>query len=129
MTKIKTYTPEQEAGFVETLKQIQRSIPQTMIDAAVTQKKLTPTIEKVMNEALVTESISEEKKTEIKHLLDVGTFSKEAVLENEKAVKMIDNYVNRAINKAIKEGRLPPRSHVKMLPSVIKANKEPNEKN
>lgn len=129
MTKIKTYTPEQEAGFVETLKQIQRSIPQTMIDAAVTQKKLTPTIEKVMNEALVTESISEEKKTEIKHLLDVGTFSKEAVLENEKAVKMIDEFVNRAINKAIKEGRLPPRSHVKMLPSVIKANKEPNEKN
>lgn len=127
--KVKTYTPEQEAGFVETLKQIQRSIPQAMIDAAVTQKKLTPTIEKVMNEALVTEGISEEKKTEIRHLMDVGTFSKEAVLENEKAVKMIDNFVNRAINKAIKEGRLPPRSHVKMLPSVIKANKNPDEKN
>ncbi len=127
--KVKTYTPEQEAGFVETLKQIQRSIPQAMIDAAVTQKKLTPTIEKVMNEALVTESISEEKKTEIRHLMDVGTFSKEAVLENEKAVKMIDNFVNRAINKAIKEGRLPPRSHVIMLPSVIKANKSPDEKN
>lgn len=119
---MKKYTEAQEASFVAVLKEIQRSIPETMIQAATSQRKLTPTIEKVMDEALVTETISEDKKAQIRHLADLGVFSKEIVSENDKAVKMIDQYVNREINKAIKAGRLPPRSHVKFLPSIMKLN-------
>lgn len=119
---MKTYTKEQEARFVETLKEIQRSIPPQMIKAATEEQALSPTVEKVMLEAVGTESIDVEKRQKIQNLIDAGTFNKRAIKEVPKAVKAIDNFVNRAINKAIKDGRLPPRSHVKFLPSIKKLN-------
>jgi len=121
---MKIYTPEQEARYVEVLKEIQRNIPKGMIDGAISQKKLTPTVERVMDAALDSAEISEEKKAQIRNLKELGTFSKEAVLEDAKMVKALDEYVNRQINKAIKEGRLPPRSHVKYLPSIMKIKNE-----
>lgn len=121
---MKTYTPEQEAKFVAVLREIQRSIPKGLVASALSEKQKTPMVEKVMNEAAETESIAPEKREKIKNLIATGMFSKLDTMEDPKRIKMVDDYVAREINKAIKAGRLPPRSHVKFLPSIMKIRNE-----
>lgn len=97
------------------LKEIQASIPKTLLEGITHQEKLTPTIEKVIDEALISPDISEEKKQQLQHLKDAGDFSKEKWREDPKRTKMVDNYVSRKINEAIRKGLLPPRSQIKNL--------------
>lgn len=118
------YTEAQEKGFVEVLKEIQRSIPKALISSALSEQKLSPNVEKVMLEAIETETISKEKREQIQNLINTGMFAKKVVAEDANRVKQLNNMVNRAINKAIKEGRLPPKSHVKYLPSIMKIRNE-----
>lgn len=73
-----------------------------------------------MEKALTLDSISPEKKAQIKTLLDAGEFSKFRPKENPRIAKMIDNYVGREINKAIKSGRLPNRAELKKMPHFKK---------
>ena len=71
-----------------------------------------------MRKALESNSVSEEKKSKLKNLLDSEELTKTKLVEDHKILKMIDNYVGRQINQAIKEGRLPPRSKIKNLPNI-----------
>jgi hypothetical protein len=124
MKQIPVYTEADEERFTKVLREIQNSIPPLLRRNASSSQKLTPTIEMVMNKALESETISEEKKTQIRHLLESGQFSKTSVQENPQVTKQIDNYVSREINKAIRAGRLPPKGHTKYLPSVLKMKNE-----
>lgn len=119
---IPVYTEEDEKRFNKVLREIQSRIPPMLLKNAIEEKALSPTIELVLNKALESETIDDEKKTHIRNALLSGEFSRKGYAENPKYTKMIDNFVNREINKAQKEGRLPPKSHVKYLPSVIKRN-------
>jgi len=114
------YTDKTEKRVFEELKKIQSKIPKHLLEAAVTVQKATPTIKMVFEKALESDTISEEKKQEIRDQLATGKYDREIVVENAKYTKMIDNFVSREINKAIKEGRLPPRSHIKNFPSMKK---------
>lgn len=122
-----TYTEAQEQGFVDVLKGIQASIPKNLLAHATEVKKISPDVEKVMLEAVQTESIPLEKRQRIQNMIDLGMFSKTRVQENTKIAKMVDEYVTREIKKAIKAGKLPPKSKMKHLPSLMKiANEEKN---
>lgn len=121
------YTEEDENRFNAVLREIQSRIPHDLLKAAIVEKKVTPTIELIMEKALESDIIAPEKKEAIRRLLASGEFSKAAPSEVPKVTKMIDNFVSREINKAIKAGKLPPRSHVKYLPSMLKIQKEKDE--
>lgn len=121
---MKTYTEEQEAKFVEVLREIQREIHHDLLKAAVISKKATPTVEKVLREAVKSKTIDPEKRQQIQNLLDTGDYSREKPQEVAKYTKLIDQFVNRKIREAIKAGRLPPKSHIKFLPSIMKIANE-----
>lgn len=120
----KIYTEADEARINEVLKDIQRRIPAGLKQVAVTTQPLSPTIEKVMREALNSDNINPEKKQQIQNILDSGMITRTVPMENARATKMIENFVNREINKAIKDGRLPPKNHIKYLPSMLKIQNE-----
>lgn len=107
-----------EEQISKVLSDIQAGIPRLLLKNAFTEVKVTPTVEFVVRKALESDKISQEKKDKLKVLLDSGEFTKTKMVENPKILKMIDNYVGRQINKAIKEGRLPQRSEIKNLPSI-----------
>lgn len=113
------YTEEQEQKFVQVLRGIQASIPKNLLASALEERKVTPNVEKVMLEAVATESIDPEKRQKIQNMLDAGLFSKSAVMETRYS-KMVDQYVAREIAKAIKAGKLPSKSKMKYLPSLMK---------
>lgn len=94
------------------LKGIQDKIPRNLVANAVSIHKLTPTVEKVMDAALLSETISEEKKNKIRELKAAGEFSKTTFVDNIPVQKKINNFVSREINRAIKSGELPPRSKI-----------------
>lgn len=109
-----------EEQIAKVLSGIQKRIPKNLLDSVIKEVKSTPTIEMVMNKALTLDSISDEKKNQIKTLIDAGEFSKTKFVENPKIAKMIDNFVAREINKEIKKGNLPHRSKIKDLPNIKK---------
>lgn len=94
---------------------IQSRIPEGLRKSVVTYVEATPTMKMVMEHAASMESISQEKRDNIKKLLDAGEFSKVKPVENLKVAKQIDNFVSREINKAIKEGRLPKKRELNRL--------------
>ena len=123
------YTEEQEKKYQKVLQEIQASIPAGLLKYALSEKKLTPTIEFVLKKALESDQISEEKKALLRAQLESGEFSRMTPAENPKYTKQIDNYVNREINKAIKSGRLPPKHHVNYFPSLMKMRDGQQAKN
>lgn len=118
------YTEEQEQGFVDVLKGIQASIPKNLLAHTLEVKKMYPDVEKVMLEAVQTESIPLEKRQQIQNMIDTGMFSKTKIQENTQISKMVDEYVAREIKKAQKAGKLPPKSKMKYLPSLMKIKNE-----
>lgn len=101
------------------LSEIQSRIPRNLIKNAVSEVKLTPTVEFVMDKALEDPKISEEKKAKIRTLKENGEFSKMTYRNNERVQKQINNFVEREIKKAIKDGRLPHRNDIKNV-DIIK---------
>jgi hypothetical protein len=118
------YTEEQEQKFVDVLKGIQAGIPKSLLANTLEVKKRYPDVEKVMLEAVQTESIPLEKRQQIQNMIDTGMFSKTSVQENTKISRMVDDYVTREIKKAQKAGKLPPKSKMKYLPSLMKIRNE-----
>lgn len=100
------------------LEEIGSRVPKNILKSAFVEVELTPTVEFVAKKALESKTITDEKKKKIKTLLDSGEFSKKVIKENPKYVKMLDAFWSREINKAMKEGRLPPKGSIKDLPDV-----------
>jgi endonuclease III len=105
-----------EESISKELARISAGIPENLQKNVVREVPATPTMEMVMRKALEMESISKEKRDQIKTLLDNGDFSKKKAVENPRIAKMIDNYVGREINKSIKSGKLPSRSVLRNMP-------------
>lgn len=95
------------------LKEIQSRIPKTLLKNAVREVKMTPTVDFVMQKALESPTISEEKKQKIRDVIASGEFTKMKYVDDPKIQKMINNFLGREINKAIKEGKLPPQNEIK----------------
>lgn len=91
------------------LREIQERIPRLWKERVVSNKKATPTMEKVIGEVLKTGNLTLEKREQLKTLYDSGMFSKVKPVEDPKYAKMIDEFVTREIKKAVKKGLLPKK--------------------
>lgn len=109
-----------EEYIFKTLQSIQSSVPKQLKDAVIEKTAITPTMDMIVDKALEDDSISQEKKDELSKLKEAGYFSKEKFTENHQVRVQIDNYVNREIKKAIKEGRLPNKKQLKELQKIWK---------
>ena len=110
-----SHSPEHIA---KVLSDIQKKVPETWRKNVVEEIDMTPTIMMVMNKALESDGVSDEKKREIQALKDKGEFSKKVLRENPVFAKKIDQFVARHINLEIKRGNLPPKSKIKNLAHV-----------
>lgn len=106
------------------LRKINANIPALLKENAYSEESLTPTIEKVMEEALLSDNISEEKKAEVLRLKEQGYFKRKKIIENPKYVKMVDEWITRQLKKAVKEGRLPTKAQLAELEIIWKKEKE-----
>ncbi len=95
------------------LQEIQSRIPPAWTKAAVIEVPYTPHLRDVVDKALAEKDFPVEKKEELQKLKESGDLDKTFPMENKKVTKLIDQFVNREINKAIKEKRLPPRGKIK----------------
>ena len=100
------------------LGQISARIPTNLRNAVSREQKATPTMEFVVDEALKGDTLSEEKKAQLRTLKENGEFSKMQIVEDHKIAKMIDEFVSREINKEIKKGNLPTKGRIKDLSHV-----------
>jgi len=99
----------------DTLREIYSRVPKEWRNNVVEATPLTPTMAKVVEEALKDPKFPQEKKEQLKVLQDAGYLSKQKYSENPELVKKIDNFVNREIKKAVKEGRLPNKKRLAEL--------------
>jgi len=98
-----------------TLREIYSRVPKEWRNNVVEATPLTPTMAKVVEEALKDSKFPQEKKEQLRVLQDAGYLSKQKYSENPELVKKIDNFVNREIKKAVKEGRLPNKKKLAEL--------------
>lgn len=118
-----------EESISTTLKEIYARVPKEWRENAVITTSLTPTMEKIVNDALTDRGFPKEKKEALQALKDNGYFSKQKYTENTSVIKKIDSFVNRQINKAIKEGRLPNKAKLAELKELWKKQKETSSTN
>lgn len=102
----------------KTLASIQASVPVAWTKAAFKEVPASPTIAFVVDEALKSDKVTDEKKRQLQILKDSGEFSKVRTIEDTKVTKKIDEYIVREIKKAVRRGDLPPKSKAKDLPHV-----------
>lgn len=98
------------------LSEISSRVPKFLLKNSFREVKLTPTVEFVFNKALESDKVSDEKKKQIKSVLDSGDISKMKIVENRDVTKKLDQWWGREINKAIRQGRLPSKSKARELP-------------
>lgn len=97
------------------IKRIHTLIPQEFLNRVYTEVPISPTIIKVVDEALVDPNFDPEKKESLQALKDAGHFNKKKVTENPEMAKKIDNIFNREMKKSVEAGRLPTKSQLARL--------------
>lgn len=107
-----------EESIANTIKEIYARVPKEWRENAVITTPLTPTMEKVVDDALNDRRFPKEKKEALQALKDNGYFTKQKYTENTPIVKKIDNFVNREIKKAVKEGKLPNKKKLAELKEI-----------
>lgn len=120
--------PFTQESISKVLREINANIPVLLKKHAYTEESLTPTIEKVMKEALNSPNISEEKKAEVRRLEEQGYFKRKKFTENPRYVKMINEWTKKQLKKAVKEGRLPNKAQLAELETKWKKEKENSSK-
>jgi hypothetical protein len=99
-------TPDQ----LKVIARIQNSIPKIWTDNVTHKVKTNETIKEVIEKALVDPDVSEETKAKCLSIKNSGELDKEMDVEDPKITKLIDEYVDREIKKAIKRGELPKKA-------------------
>lgn len=83
-------------------------------------KKVTPTISKVVKLALKSEDLDPEKKEQMQALLDSGRLDVTEQETNKKVEKAIDEYVMEEMRKSVLAGRLTAPKNDTLLGKYIK---------
>ena len=121
-------TKEQEDNMVEVFKEIQASIPPSLMANVVREEYAYPDLRKILLIAMDDPDFPEEKKKDIQVLIDSGELEKKAPVEDKKIARLIDQHVTREINKAIKAGKLPKKKDIKDLTFIKKLYEKAHSK-
>ena len=111
------------------MNRIMASRPQMLVKSVVTEKKITPTMKMVFEKALEDPNISEEKKEQVRNLLESGKLDQVRTKEDQRIAKMLDDYVIREMKKSVKAGRLPSKKQLKELEIIWKEQENNTSKN
>jgi len=112
-----------EEQVFKVLQGISASVPKRLRDSVVRTADKTPVLKMIMQKAVDDESVPKEKRDEIRTLIENGHFDRQEYREDPAVAKKIDEYTNRQINKAVREGRLPSRNELTRLQSLWKEQK------
>lgn len=108
----------------QTLRDIYARVPIEWRTNAVRAKDMTPKMKMVVDKALEDADFPQDKKEQLQILKENGYFNKEQLTEDSRVIKKIDNFVNREIKKAVKEGRLPNKKKLAELQAQWKEQKK-----
>lgn len=89
------------------LKRIQDSIPKEWLCNATTEQETYPALKEIIDKALADPETSKELRDKCLMIKNSGHLDRKSTIENPKFTKLIDQYVQREIKKAIKRGELP----------------------
>lgn len=92
---------------VKALMDIGKRMPQNLIDDAMVEKPLTPTLHKMAQKAIESDKVKDSVKEGMQNMLDAGKFSRTYVEIDKKKAKLADKWMEKEIAKAIKSGKLP----------------------
>lgn len=112
-----TWTEEQ---INNELMRIQQSVPACYRKNLFHRVKKTPAQEFVVKKALEGNDLSSERRKELQLLYDTGQFSQWKEEINEKVWQKQDKYIQKQIDKSIKDGKLPSYEEFKKLPFYSK---------
>ena len=90
----------------EELRRITLRIPKKFGENLVV-KKVDTEQEDMAREALRNDKVSPKQKEAIRQLIEKGAFRREEEVENEKAIKEVDEYFDRKVKQARRDGKLP----------------------
>lgn len=100
------------------LAEIQSRIPEMILKNVLREVPASKNLKQLVELAIADPDYPKAKKENLRLLLARGDFDKNKFVENPQYVRIIDQFVNREINKKIKAGLLPPRSKIGKLPHV-----------
>lgn len=109
------------------IKEITDSIPTDLLSNLTTMEIESPTLLELVKRGKDDPQVPEEKRERYKAIFESGYFDKKVEVINESVEKQISDYVDFAIEKAIKDGRLPPRTAWPKL--KLKSKKNVRERN
>lgn len=91
---------------------IQEGIPKELLMKLTKKETQAPTIKKVFELALTKpdEEVSPRQKRNIQAMLDSGRLDREVEVLDHEVEKLIDEYIAKEIDKAVKLGRLPKQA-------------------
>lgn len=112
---VKTTSNMNREQVFKVLKEIQESVPENLRKNVVSETYIAPQVRMVVEKALESPDFPEEKKAQLRVLIESGVLDQKNITENQKIARQIDNYVLRKIRQAIKEGRLPSKKQLKEL--------------
>lgn len=95
------------------LQRITQEVGAKYKDRLLKEEYVTPTIRKIVDLALESDTISDKKKEQLRHLKDAGAFDEKEVKVNDRIARLMDREIEREITRSIAAGRLSKRPHEK----------------
>ncbi len=106
----------------EELNRIQREVPKELIKKTVSEANLSPIHSQMVDEVLAKKDIDQNTRRRFEQIKASGEFDKKELVDNPKAQAELNRYMERKIDQAIKEGKLPPRDKARNLGFVRQIN-------
>jgi hypothetical protein len=111
---------------IKVLKEISESIPQELLLNITKKEKQYSTLKQVAEHALTKpdSEVSPKEKRKLQSLLDSGYLEREVEVINTPVEQQISDYVEKEIDRAVKEGRLPKKAPQLKLNSKVNKGKQ-----
>jgi uncharacterized membrane-anchored protein YjiN (DUF445 family) len=97
------------------IQRIQRGIPKELTDNLMRKIKVSPTISKVLREAVQSPEMDDKKREMMQNFIDTGAVDQTEMVENQTTVKKIKEYLDQEFAKSVLAGRLPEPKNEKVL--------------
>jgi uncharacterized membrane-anchored protein YjiN (DUF445 family) len=97
------------------IQRIQRGIPKELTDNLMRKIKVSPTISKVLREAVQSPEMDDKKREMMQNFIDTGAVDQTEMVENQTTVKKIKEYLDKEFAKSVLAGRLPEPKNEKVL--------------
>jgi hypothetical protein len=94
---------------IKILTDISKNIPKELTEKLLIWVEVSPTIKKVLEEAVKDLTLPEEKRIRWQNLLDTGELNQKEQIEDPAIVKEIEKYLEDEIEKEVKKGTLPSK--------------------